>query len=155
VGELSLPWRRVRRILARCAGCSRYNLVLSHTHDTTWSNTAEECCAQTLSDARLSPALYPSGSTAGRVLFMNNNTTTAHAASSCERRRAPVSAGRLRLGRVYAICRSELACKVGLRLPSLLRGAKCDQDIRHPPLKKETVTKNKEETVTKNSQSST
>jgi hypothetical protein len=69
--------RRVQRILAKCAGCSRYNLVLSLSHDTTWSNTAEECCAQTLSDARLSPALYPLGSTVGRVLFMKNNTTTS------------------------------------------------------------------------------
>ena len=64
-------------ILAKCAGCSCYNLVISLTHDTTWSNTAQECCVQTLSDARFSPALYPFGSTAGRVLFMKNNTTTS------------------------------------------------------------------------------
>ena len=41
VGELSLPCRR-GAILAKCAGCSPYNLVLSHTHDTTWPNNARE-----------------------------------------------------------------------------------------------------------------
>ena len=39
--------------------------------------------AQTLSDVRLSPAMYPAGSTSGHVLFMNN-TTTAHAAKDAE-----------------------------------------------------------------------
>jgi hypothetical protein len=76
VGELSLPWRR-NAILAKYAGCSHFNLVISVSHDTTWPNTAGECCAQTLNDARLSPAMYPSGSIAGRVLFMKNNKATS------------------------------------------------------------------------------
>ncbi len=46
--------------------CSRYNLGLSLSHDTIWANTAEECCAQTLSDARLSATMMWR-----RVLFMS------------------------------------------------------------------------------------
>ena len=37
------------------AGCSRCNLVLSLSlMNTTWLNTAGDCCPETLSDARIS-----------------------------------------------------------------------------------------------------
>jgi hypothetical protein len=71
-----------------------YNLVISLTHDTTWSNTTEEWCAQTLSDARLSPRVW-----GGRTSH-EETTQLVRATGSCMRRRALVSAPESLFGRL-------------------------------------------------------
>jgi len=62
--------------------CSRYYLVVSLCHEHKWLSTAEECFAQTVSGARLSPRMC-----GARTLYIYNHSSRGMSVSETQVKR--------------------------------------------------------------------